>query len=286
MRIPSNKVKDIIRFFEEELSKQYSASEIQVFIQYCFEAYSGILKHELVLKKNESVNESTLLKYAFAVKELKANKPIQYIIGVADFYGLKFKVNEDVLIPRQETEELVQLIINENNGGKPQVLDIGTGSGCIAISLKKNIPHAKVSAYDISPSALAVAKENCDRNSLAVAFNQTDILTPQVDDKRVFDIIVSNPPYVREKEKQAMHLNVLNYEPSLALFVNDQNPLVYYKAIGEYALKHLTKEGVLYFEISEYLGEETKQLLEKMGFSNIRIHKDLNGKNRILRCKK
>jgi release factor glutamine methyltransferase len=285
LKIPSNSIKDIVRFFREELAGGHSGEEIELFIQYCFEEYSGLKKHEIRFRENETINESTLLKYSFAVKALKQHKPIQYVLGKADFYGLKFKVNENVLIPRPETEELVALIINENKAANLSILDIGTGSGCIAISLAKHIVGSKVSAIDISEKALEIAKQNAKFNQVEIEFIQQDILNP-AEHFQQFDIIVSNPPYVRDLEKQEMTSNVLDFEPHLALFVSDENPLVFYNAIADFAKTHLTPSGKLYFEINEYLGEETKKLLTDKGFKNVELIKDLNGKNRILRASK
>ena len=292
MRIASNKVKDIVRFFHQELYGLYEKAEIQEFVVYCFEEFASICRHEITLKYNDKVSESELLKFNFAIKYLKSYKPIQYIIKKADFYGLKFCVNNHVLIPRPETEELVRQVIGEI-GGRAQekvktthILDIGTGSGCIAIALKKNIPDVLVHAMDISEEALKVASENAALNHLDILFLKQDILyypetplpLPQ------YDIIVSNPPYVRMQEKQQMSANVLNYEPSIALFVEDEAPLIFYEAIAKYAVKCLKKDGVIYVEINEYLSEETAAVFIDRGFENVNVYKDINAKNRILRA--
>lgn len=283
MRIPSNRIIHIQQFFMDELKGIYEKEEIRRMLDYCFDFYLGKSINQLLAKKQESVSESELLKFNFAVKDLKAGKPIQYILGEADFYGLKLKVNEHVLIPRQETEELVHLIIKENKGNI-NILDIGTGSGCIAIALKKNLPDASLNALDVSEKALHVAKENAKKNKVDIHFIHQDILNAEgfsSEDK--FDVIVSNPPYVRHLEKVEMHKNVLDYEPHTALFVEDDNPLLFYEAIAKFALKYLKTEGKIYFEINEYLAEETKELLQKKGFRNLLLIKDMNDKKRILR---
>lgn len=285
MRIASNKISDIVRFFRDELKDIYDKEEVETLIAYCFEEFLNIKRSEINLRGTDTVSESELLKFNFAVKDLKKNKPIQYILGKADFYGLKFKVTPDVLIPRQETEELVHLIIKENQG-ETTILDVGTGSGCIPIVLKKKIPAANVVAMDISEKALEIAKQNASLNNVDVEFIQQDILSPVnvfLQSGIKFDIIVSNPPYVRESEKVQMHANVLENEPHIALFVGDHEPLLFYKAIAEMALKQLRPGGKIYFEINEALGLETKKMLEEKGFKNVVIVNDINNKNRILR---
>lgn len=294
MRIASNKISDIVRFFRDELKDIYNNEELETFIAYCFDDFVNIKRHEIALRGADTISESELLKFNFAVKDLKKNKPIQYILGKADFYGFKFKVNEHVLIPRPETEELVQLIISDFNlnkgsplgaGGKT-ILDIGTGSGCIPIVLKKKIPSANVYSIDISEKAIEIAKQNANLNDVEVDFIQHDVLSKQeyvLTASIKFDIIVSNPPYVRESEKEYMHKNVLEHEPHLALFVKDEDPLLFYKAIADVALKQLKPGGKIYFEINEALGSETKKMMEEKGFKNVVIVNDINNKNRILR---
>lgn len=291
MRIASNKINDIIRFFREELKDIYEKEELEIIIGYCFEEYLDIKRSELILKGNETVSESELLKFNFAAKELKTHKPIQYVLGKSDFYGLKFKVNEHVLIPRPETEELVDLIIKENQETRIKnqeifILDVGTGSGCIPIALKKNLANTSVYALDVSKDALELAQENAKINEVEVNFVWEDILNPKsliLNPDSLFDIIVSNPPYVRISEKQQMQKNVLDHEPHLALFVSDNDPLLFYKAIVDFAIKKLNPGGKIYFEINYVYGEELKQLLESKGFKNVLLLKDINNKNRILR---
>jgi release factor glutamine methyltransferase len=291
MKIASNKIADVVRFFRDELKDIYEKDEVETFIVYCFEEYLNIKRAEIGLRSNETMSESELLKFNFAIKDLKQYKPIQYIFGKADFYGLKFIVNEHVLIPRPETEELVHLIIKDihysNLNTQISILDIGTGSGCIPVALKKNISSAKISAIDISEQALVVAKQNAKLNNAEIEFINDTILNPMSkirDTEAQFDIIVSNPPYICISEKEQMQKNVVDYEPHLALFIDDQDPLLFYKMIADFTLKHLRSDGKLYVEINPVYGSEIKQMLENKRFKNVILLKDLNNKNRILRC--
>jgi release factor glutamine methyltransferase len=284
MQIASNKIKDVVRFFREQLQGIYDAEEIESFIGLCFDDYMGLKRVDIVMNGERTMSESDLLKFNFAIKDLKKEKPIQQILGKADFYGLKFYVNEHVLIPRPETEELVDLIIKENKDLNPAILDIGTGSGCIPISLKKNIPNAVVSSMDVSDKALEVAKKNAEMNKVEINFIQDDILNPSINIiPNSFDIIVSNPPYIRISEKEEMRKNVLEHEPHIALFVYDDDTLLFYKKIADFALNVLKPDGKIYFEINENFGVESKQMLENKGFKNVMLIKDLSNKNRILR---
>ena len=204
MKIASNKINDVVRFFYDELNGLYEPSELDTIIEYCFEEYLGIKRNEIKIKGNDTISESELLKFNFAVKDLKAQKPIQYILGKADFYGLKFSVNEYVLIPRPETEELVDLIIKENKNNTVSIMDIGTGSGCIAIALKKNMPASDIVAIDISEQALQIAEQNANKNNTKIKFNCSNIFDTDFNPQQTFDIIVSNPPYICISEKQQM----------------------------------------------------------------------------------
>jgi len=259
------------------------------------------------------MNDKQLLHWESILSDLKKQKPIQYILGETEFYGLPFLVNENTLIPRPETEELVELIIKQNskseippepkvNGAKLnsklKILDIGTGSGCIAISLVKNISNVEVYAIDISEEALETAKKNAQINQVEIHFIQADILkinnleqlptsNPKLEThnpklETQFDIIVSNPPYVRNLEKQEINPNVLEYEPHLALFVEDDDALLFYRKIAQLALKSLSPNGRLYFEINQYLGKETVELIESFGFKNVVLHKDIYGNDRMI----
>lgn len=227
-------------------------------------------------------------KFQKAILRLKIHEPIQYIIGETEFYGLPFKVNKHTLIPRPETEELVEWIYSEFSNqqstiNNQQFLDIGTGSGCIAISLAKYLPNSKVSALDISEEALKIARENAETNKVEVDFFQKDILAAETLPKK-YDVIISNPPYVRELEKKQMQQNVLKHEPESALYVGNEDPLLFYRTISHLAKKHLNPEGKLFFEINEYLADELTALLEDEGFKNIQVKKDIFGKDRMIKC--
>ena len=276
------KIQDTIQLFRTELKDIYSAEEIENFIFFSMNEYLGYTRRHLQLKANQSLDEKETERFKNILSELKKYKPIQYILGNTEFYGMKIRVNENVLIPRPETEELVELILQENPSSE-NILDIGTGSGCIAISLKKHLPEATVSAIDISDEALLIAKENAILNHTLINFLQGDIL--KIDHSQhhdSFDIIVSNPPYVRQSEKRSMSKNVLDYEPHIALFIEDDDALKFYKAISDFALENLSENGKLYFEINEALGSDVKKLLEKKGLKNVLIKKDMSGKDRIV----
>lgn len=285
MKVPSNLVRDIRNYYCEQLCSIYDKNESNTLILILFEYYFNINRIKMSLEPELRLSESEMLKLHFAVKDLLKNKPIQYIIGETEFCDLKFKVNENVLIPRPETSELVRLIANSHQPSTiSNILDIGTGSGCIAISLAKMIPQSNVYALDISEKALDVAKENAINNNVNITFIHDDILTKtQTLTQTKFDIIVSNPPYVRELEKVDMHNNILQWEPHNALFVSDEDPLIFYRSILEFSKKHLKENGEIWFEINEYLGKEMKDLCEEAGFSNIEIYKDFRDKERFLR---
>ena len=288
MKIPSNKISDIINYFRGELNSLYEKEEIEKFVEYCFEEFIHFKKSDLLLKQENTVSESDLLKFHFAVKDLKRGRPIQYVIGKSWFYGMEFIVNNNVLIPRPETEELVKLIIDDakNHNESFSILDIGTGSGCIAIALKKNLPRCHVYALDISEEALKVAKQNAEKNNCEIYFMHADILDKNCLEK-IHDcsVIVSNPPYVKESEKKSMHKNVLDYEPHSALFVNDKNPLLFYKTIAEAGKKKLKEHGTVYVEINESLGLETAILFQHEGYRDVQLLKDMQGKDRMIKAK-
>ncbi|MDA9552466.1 peptide chain release factor N(5)-glutamine methyltransferase [Flavobacteriaceae bacterium] len=225
-------------------------------------------------------------KFQNAVNKLKNYIPIQYIIGNTEFYNLTLKVNAATLIPRPETEELVAWIINDqNNKQNISILDVGTGSGCIAIALAKNLPEAKVFALDVSEKALRIARQNAVDNGVTIEFIEADIFDVDLGNLQ-FDVIVSNPPYVRELEKETMSPNVLNHEPHLALFVKDDDPLLFYRSIVEVANNTLKSKGFLYFEINEFLGNLTRQLVQKLNYCNIELKKDLFMKDRMIKANK
>ena len=275
-----------IQYIKKELAKLYPETEVQGFTRLLFESVCGWDYTAQILNKNERVSDSDFSEIKRIVSRLKEFEPIQYIFGETEFMDLKLKVNRSVLIPRPETEELVNWIIETNTIDSPRILDIGTGSGCIPLALKSRVRNAKISAVDISVKALEVAQQNATNNNLDVHFFKTDILNWENYSWNFFDVIVSNPPYVREVEKQKMNPNVLNHEPEKALFVTDENPLIFYERIAEFAQKYLVKNGKLFFEINEYLGVETCNLLENKGFADIELRKDINGKNRMISCMK
>ena len=277
-------IQEFKRHFFQELSGLYPETEIQSFFNILVEFKLHLSRIELALQHNFELHDDDFLFLQNVLSELKYQIPIQYIIGETEFYGLLFKVDKNVLIPRPETEELVDWIIqNHKNEQNIKILDIGSGSGCIAISLAKNLPKAQVSAIDISAEALSVAKNNAALNKVNVNFLNADILKIQKLNAD-FDIIVSNPPYVRELEKDQMQQNVLANEPHIALFVKNENPLLFYDKIAELAKNHLTENGVLYFEINQYLGNETVELLKTKGFKNIEVKKDIYGVDRMVKC--
>ncbi len=275
-----------IQYIKKELAELYPESEIISFTRLLLESVYGWDYTTQILNKNEIVGESEFREIENVVSRLKQFEPIQYILGETEFMDLKLKVNRSVLIPRPETEELVNWIIETNSLDSPRILDIGTGSGCIPLALKSIIKNAKISAVDISEKALEVAKQNAVKNNLDVHFFETDILNWENLNWDLFDVIVSNPPYVREIEKQKMHTNVLKYEPENALFVSNENPLIFYERIAEFAHKYLVKNGKLFFEINKYLSDEMYNLLEHNGFEDIKLRKDINGKMRMILCVK
>lgn len=274
----------VIQYIEKELESLYPKTEIEGFTRICIEHVFGYNFTQFILHKNEKIGRIQKVKIEAIIQRLKKYEPIQYILGETEFYGLKLKVNPAVLIPRPETEELVQWILQSELKIDSQIIDIGTGSGCIALALKKEISEAKVTAVDFSREALETASENASDNNLNVVFVEADILKWEQQNWEMFDVIISNPPYIRELEKEKMLPNVLKYEPNSALFVPDSDSLIFYRRIAEFALKQLKSNGFLFFEINENLGLEMKELLEKKGFKNITIKKDLHGKDRMLRC--
>ncbi|MFH6995813.1 peptide chain release factor N(5)-glutamine methyltransferase [Flavobacterium sp. FlaQc-48] len=274
--------------FIKELSSFYDAYEAESFFYLILEDKHKLRQIDLALNHELTFSEEDFVVWDSLLAELKKEVPIQYLLGKTHFYGLEFEVNENVLIPRPETEELVEWIINEHSKmdrtKKIKILDIGTGSGCIAISLAKNIPNAEVYAIDVSKKAIETAKKNAANNKVELNFILQDILETE-ELKCNFDIIVSNPPYVRNLEKEEIKKNVLDYEPHLALFVEDNDALVFYRKIAELAQENLLENGQLYFEINQYLGEETKDLLEKMNFKNIELRRDIYDNDRMISCK-
>ena len=270
--------------FFDSLKNIQDEQEIESFFFILTEYLHNIKRVDVALNPNFELSEDDVEKWNAILAELQLEKPIQYITGEAWFFRLRFEVNENTLIPRPETEELVEWILSSSIIHHPSsILDIGTGTGCIPISLKTNLPKANVSAIDVSEKALEVAKRNAISNKVDISFIQANIL--EVEDlSQYFDIIVSNPPYVRNLEKEEIKKNVLDYEPHLALFVEDTDALLFYRKIAQLALKNLAPNGLLFFEINQYLGKETVELLENLGFKNIELKKDMYGNDRMIRC--
>ncbi|MDG2330032.1 MAG: peptide chain release factor N(5)-glutamine methyltransferase [Flavobacteriales bacterium] len=280
MFVKKNSVQAIVDYLKEGLVALYPLAEAEAIIAVLFEHYHSWNRVDINLKSEEQLSESELLKLHHALKELKEFRPIQYVLGVANFYNLKFMVNEHVLIPRQETEELVDLIINEVDNGK-SIIDIGSGSGCISVSCKKSKNLSAVYAVDIDPLALQLVSDNAKQYNLEIETIRMDVLNWS-DHERKYDVVVSNPPYVLEKEKASMHQNVLRYEPELALFVQDHEPIVFYEHIADFSVKHLNTNGSIYFEVNEKFANEVAACLKFRNFKKIRVIKDLNGKDRIV----
>ncbi|WP_339918604.1 peptide chain release factor N(5)-glutamine methyltransferase [uncultured Flavobacterium sp.] len=280
------KIKEYRSQFIHELLPIYDEGEAESFFYLILEEERQLKRIDLALDPELVFGEEEIILWNSILEQLKLEIPIQYLLGKTSFFGLDFEVNENVLIPRPETEELVEWIINGNSKTERfkdlKILDIGTGSGCIAISLAKNMPNARVYAIDVSEKALATAKRNAILNQVDVKFITQNILETE-DLKEQFDIIVSNPPYVRNLEKQEIKKNVLDNEPHLALFVEDDDALIFYKKIAALAQKNLSGEGSLFFEINQYLGKDMLTLLEKMNFKNIELRKDIYGNDRMIR---
>ena len=262
-----------------ELSSVYEMDELNSIFNLLAEDYLKIPRSKIFLANEIDLNESNQTLFLSALERLKTHEPIQYVLGKTTFMNLEFKVNSSVLIPRPETEELVRLMLKEDLDGK-EILDIGTGSGCIAVSLAKNLPKAKVTALDISIDALEVAKENAKLNNVSIEFINADIFEFQTNKK--YDIIVSNPPYVIESEKFEMKKNVLGFEPELALFVNDKNPLKYFQEILNFSKIFLKPKGFLFFEINQNLYVELVEIIDKNHYSFYKLFYDFNNKPRFL----
>lgn len=297
-------IKDI---FHKELDDLYPKEEVDSFFYACIEHYLKLERFILAIRPDFTLTKEEEQPLFEAMSRLKLEKPLQYILGTAHFMDLELQVNENVLIPRPETEELVQWVLDEFqkegqfkldaersrsvistplNDHSLRILDIGTGSGCIAIALAKHLPDAQVYALDVSDGALEVAQKNAASNGVDITFLQRDILNPKLElaSEPAFDVIVSNPPYVRELEKKEISKNVKDFEPDTALFVADEDPLLFYRAIISFSERHLQENGSLYFEINQYLGEETKALFNARNFSEIELRKDMFGNDRMLKA--
>ena len=274
-------IKEINNRFENELQSIYDSSEIQAIFRYYIEIRLNILDSFLF---NDDKIDFEIKSFEEDLNQLKAGKPVQHIVGYAFFYDYFFKVNEYTLIPRPETEELIYLITEKHDkNAELKILDLGTGSGCIPITLSKLFPNAQVFGLDISEEALKVANFNNQELNAKVEFIQQDMLA-EFNLNQKFDIIISNPPYIRDLEKKEMHQNVMDYEPHLALFVTDDNPLIFYRRVAEIAQKHLKENGKIYCEINQYLGQETKNMFEEF-YSNVILHQDISSNDRIIEVK-
>lgn len=281
-------MKEIRNYIEDSLKGLFSAEEIRSLTKMILERCCSIPQQRLLFDKDIQISDTQKQDIEAIVTRLKNQEPIQYILGIACFYDLDFNVTPDVLIPRPETEELVERILSRHRQQGIRILDIGTGSGCIAVTLAAHLPEACVVATDVSPGALVTAAGNAAKNQVTVHFVETDILAKKAleDIPGVFDVIVSNPPYVKLSEKESMEANVLNYEPHLALFVTDSDPLIFYRSIARFGNKKLRKGGSLYFEINAQYGKEVAGLLEEEGYTDIEIIKDIPGKDRIIQAKR
>ena len=315
---------ETVAYIRNSLKDIYPPPETQAHVRLIMERVCGLSTYQLLLGKDKELSDTEKFKIKEIVEGLRLYKPIQYLLGIADFYGMEFKVTPDVLIPRPETAELVERIITDYRSQAPRILDIGTGSGCIAISLAKHLPRAEVAAVDISPEALTVAEENARLNQVSVSFLELDILSEgnpsfmqgklkfHVEETKVshkenksftymkpkshteettasfignFNCIVSNPPYIMDKEKATMEANVLENEPHMALFVPDDDPLLFYRAIARFGQRHLMEGGHLYFEINALCGKETVAMLRQENYTEVELIQDLYGKDRIVKAK-
>jgi release factor glutamine methyltransferase len=281
----NNNIHSFKNYFFKKLELLYDTAEVEQLYFLTFYYFKGWSKVELRMNERLLLSESELLKLNSYVKRLANFEPIQHIFSKAEFFDLKFYVNENVLIPRQETEELVHLILEQSKGQRKNLLDIGTGSGCIPIAIAVHNKAITVSAIEVSQKAISIAKRNAEDNKVNLSLYNCDVLTLENLNSIIphsLDIIVSNPPYVTIKEKDQMHKNVLEFDPHLALFVEDNTPLIFYDKISNLAYNKLSVGGELYFEINEYYGQETKELVKSLGFTKVFLIKDLNEKDRII----
>lgn len=275
-------MRNTLNYFYDQLAGIYSRNEIQSICFMVMQNLCGCSKAALFAADSLTLTEEQQTRLNALMERLQKKEPIQYIIGHCHFFDINLEVNRNVLIPRPETEELVEWILKDNPQKEGSLFDICTGSGCIAITIKKYKPNFQVTALDLSEEAIATAKRNAEKNECEIRFITDDILAPQHITEEKYDIIVSNPPYVMEKEKAQMEANVLEYEPAMALFVPNENPLLFYESIGRFGLTHLYEGGKLYFEINEALGKETKELLENQGYQDVTLKKDIFGKDRMI----
>lgn len=277
-------MRSTLNYFYDKLAGIYSRNEIQSICFLVMQSICNCTKASLYAAEAVQLTDEQQKRLDSLMERLQNKEPIQYIIGSCQFFDIHLNVNRSVLIPRPETEELVEWILKDNLNKEGSLFDICTGSGCIAITIKKYKPTYIVSALDLSEEAIATAQGNAEKNGCEIRFITDDILAPKKLSDEKYDIIVSNPPYVKEEEKTYMDDNVLNFEPHMALFVPDENPLLFYEAIGRFGLSHLNTGGKLYFEINEALGQETVALLEKQGYQEVTLKKDIFGKDRMVRA--
>ncbi|PKG42245.1 peptide chain release factor N(5)-glutamine methyltransferase [Psychroflexus sp. MES1-P1E] len=277
-------LKKLKQDFFKALQPIYEAGEISNFFKWLAEDLLDLKTHDLLLESEANLDSKRLVEFKKAQSRLEAQEPIHYILGYTEFFGLRFKVNTSVLIPRPETEELVEWILEDQKFSKSQlsILDLGTGSGCIPIALAKHLPQAKFKALDISSEALKLAELNSEDNNTKIEYTQADLLTLKHLPEEI-DIVVSNPPYVKFNEQAQMQDNVLKNEPHLALFVKDSDPLIFYRRIAELTSK-MTKRPLVYVEINQYLAQETRQLFQSFGFQSLELRKDFRGNYRMLKA--
>lgn len=287
MFVQTNSVQAVKAYFKERLQNQFSESELKAMLKVAICERLKLSSADYLLCDSNLLSESDLLYFRSIVKRLQNNEPFQYIVGQTDFFGLEMKCDARALIPRPETEELVEWVM-EVATPENTLIDFCTGSGCIALALKNQLPKATVYGTDVSKEALELSKENANSLNLDVSFIQHDALSDQLPStltEQSIDIIVSNPPYIPEVDKQEMQANVLDFEPHLALFVDNDNALIFYKAIASQAARLLKKNGLLFFEIHERLAVETKEAIEALGFVDVEIRKDLQGKDRMIKAR-
>lgn len=285
MKVVSNLIKDIRRHYAETLQHLYDEREANSIIMLLLEHFFGYDKVTLAMNPELRLSESELLTFHFAVKELLKHRPVQYIIGETEFCEMTIKVNENVLIPRPETEEMTRQIIKACSRQRHyDIIDLCCGSGCIGIALAKHLSDCNVTGIDISEKAIATACNNASINNVEVKFLTDDVMSPSdIVTSRQYDIIVSNPPYVRISEKKSMHKNVLDHEPHSALFVEDSEPLIFYESILKNFASTLKTGGMLWFEINEAFGKEVVSLCNQNGFRNTECIKDINGRDRFVK---
>lgn len=287
MFVQTNSIQAVKAYFKERLHHQFSESELKAMLKVAICERLKLSSADYLLCDSNLLSESDLLYFRSIVKRLKTNEPFQYILGKTEFYGLEIKCDYRALIPRPETEELVEWVLQSAKQNS-RMIDFCTGTGCIALALKHELPTSTIFATDYSEEAICLSKENAQALNLNVSFILHDALSDQLPStltEQSIDIIVSNPPYIPELDKQEMQANVLDYEPHMALFVENENALIFYKAIARQAAKLLTENGLLFFEIHERLANETKEAIEALGFADIEIRKDLQGKDRMIKAR-